>query len=135
DVLRIATGDRAEARILDRPVAGKVLRIARSVGRNTLRSQDPRALQDLRVVRVTIALDDPAYAAQFMNMQIDVTIRPTRVARKQAAGPGNWRSTPACRRARSPADWPRPRRPGRSGTCCMRGDVRWWPSPASASHR
>lgn len=81
DVPRIQTGDPVEVRILDHTVRGNVVRIARTVGRNELKSLDPRALQDLRVVRVTIALEDSALASRFLNMQVDVTIRPRRDAR------------------------------------------------------
>ena len=76
DVPEVKVGDPAEAVILGRKVAGKVTRIGRMVGRNTLASLDPRALQDRRVVAVTIRLDDPAAAADYVNMEVEVTIRP-----------------------------------------------------------
>ena len=46
------------------------------VGKNGLASLDPRALQDRRVVAVTIRLDDAAAAADYVNMEVEVAIRP-----------------------------------------------------------
>jgi hypothetical protein len=39
-------------------------------------SLDPRALQDRRVVEVTVRLDDAEPAARFVNMEVDVLIKP-----------------------------------------------------------
>jgi HlyD family secretion protein len=76
DVPEVKVGDPAEAVIQGRKVPGKVTRIGRLVGKNTLASLDPRALQDRRVVPVTIRLDDPGRAADYVNMEVEVTIRP-----------------------------------------------------------
>lgn len=76
DVPRLAVGDPASVSVQGRTIAGKVARIGRVVGRNGLKSLDPRALQDLHIVEVTIALDDAAEASHYVNMQVDVTIRP-----------------------------------------------------------
>jgi HlyD family secretion protein len=76
DVARLGVGDLAEVEVLGKRVSGKVTKVGRVVGRNELRSVDPRALQDLRVVQVTVALDDPTAAANFVHMQVDVTILP-----------------------------------------------------------
>jgi hypothetical protein len=38
---------------------------------------DPRALRDLRVVEVTIQLDQPDVAAHYLNMEVEATIRPS----------------------------------------------------------
>ena len=76
DLADVKVGDPAEVMILGRKVPGKVTRISRLVGRNTLASLDPRALQDRRVVPVTIRLDDATAAADFVNMEVEVTIRP-----------------------------------------------------------
>jgi HlyD family secretion protein len=78
DVPSLAVGDPAEIRIFEKTIAGKVTRIGRTVGGNMLRSLDPRALQDLRVVEVEIALDDAAEASRYVNMQVNVTIKPRR---------------------------------------------------------
>ncbi|WP_422928827.1 biotin/lipoyl-binding protein [Singulisphaera sp. PoT] len=77
DVDRLAVGNVAEVLVQGRPVAGKVVRIGRIVGGNELRSLDPRALQDLRVVTVTIALESAAEASKFVRRQVDATITPT----------------------------------------------------------
>jgi HlyD family secretion protein len=76
DVPRLAIGDPAEVQVQGRAIAGKVARIGQVVGGNELKSLDPRALQDLRVVKVTVALDDAAKASHYVNMQVDVMIRP-----------------------------------------------------------
>jgi HlyD family secretion protein len=76
DVREVKVGDLAEAVIQGRRVAGKVTKVSRLVGRNTLASLDPRELQDRRVVPVTIRLDDAAAAALYVNMEVEVTIRP-----------------------------------------------------------
>jgi HlyD family secretion protein len=80
DVPEVKVGDPAEAVIQGRKVTGKVTRIGRLVGKNTLASLDPRALQDRRVVTVIIRLDDAAPAADYVNMEVEVTIRPQRGA-------------------------------------------------------
>src|SRR4029077_10903230 len=77
DVPRIRVGDPAELDILGNRVAGKVPRIGSIVGKNQLTRVDPRALRDLRVVAVTIQLDDSAVAARYVNMGVEGTIRPS----------------------------------------------------------
>jgi ABC exporter DevB family membrane fusion protein len=76
DVPKIRSGDSAVVAVLDRSVAGKVTAIGSIVGKNQLNNVDPRALQDRRVVKVTISLDDPAMAARFVNMEVEVSIQP-----------------------------------------------------------
>jgi HlyD family secretion protein len=76
DLPDVKVGDPAEVLIQGRRVAGRVTKVSRLVGRNTLASLDPRALQDRRVVPVTIRLDDAAAAADYVNMEVEVTIRP-----------------------------------------------------------
>jgi HlyD family secretion protein len=75
DVPRIRLGDSAEVDILGTRVAGKVTRIGSMVGKNRLTSVDPRALRDLRVIEVTIQLDDAGAAARYVNMEVEATIR------------------------------------------------------------
>jgi HlyD family secretion protein len=77
DVPRIHLNDPAEVDILGTRVSGKVTRIGSIVGGNRLTSVDPRALRDLRVVEVTIQLDQPAEASRYVNMEVEVTIRPS----------------------------------------------------------
>jgi HlyD family secretion protein len=76
DVERLQAGDPARITIGRQPVVGKVTRIGSLVGHNQMRSVDPRALQDLRVVPVTVQLDRPEVAARFIGMQVDVVIEP-----------------------------------------------------------
>jgi HlyD family secretion protein len=76
DVPRLRLGDPASIAILDQTVGGKVSRIGSMVGKNQLTSLDPRALQDRRVVKVTITLDDPKPAQRLVNMEVDVAIKP-----------------------------------------------------------
>jgi HlyD family secretion protein len=76
DVADVKMGDPADVVILGKSVAGKVTRISRLVGKNSLASLDPRALQDRRVVAVTIKLNEAAAAAPYVNMEVEATIRP-----------------------------------------------------------
>jgi HlyD family secretion protein len=57
-------------------VSGRVTRVGRLVGRNQLQNVDPRTLQDLRVLKVTIRLDAAQPADRFVNMQVEVAIKP-----------------------------------------------------------
>ncbi len=82
DVARVSLGDKADVLVQGKEVTGKVVKIGRTVGGNELRSLDPRALQDLRVVSVTIALDSAAEASQYVRRQVDVSITPAQVERK-----------------------------------------------------
>jgi HlyD family secretion protein len=96
DVPRIRPGDPAEVDILGTRVAGKVARIGSIVGKNQLTSIDPRAMRDLRVVEVTIDLDQAAPANRFVDMEVEAVIRPsgstgepeTRAADGARRGPG-----------------------------------------------
>jgi HlyD family secretion protein len=77
DVPRIRQGDPAEVDVLGKRVAGKVARIGSIVGRNQLTSIDPRAMRDLRVVEVTIELDQAAPANRYVDMEVEAAIRPS----------------------------------------------------------
>jgi ABC exporter DevB family membrane fusion protein len=77
DVGRIRVGDAARLTVGGREVTGKVTAVSGLVGLNRMRSVDPRAAQDLRVVPVTVELDRPEAAARFIGMQVDVAIEPT----------------------------------------------------------
>src|SRR5262249_45820798 len=74
DVPRLKIGDPASVIVLDQTVLGQVTQIGSLVARNQLANLDPRALQDRRVVKVTIKLDDPILAARLVNMEVEVTI-------------------------------------------------------------
>lgn len=76
DVPRLKAGDAASVQILDESVAGRVTQIGMMVSRNQLTSVDPRALQDRRVVKVKIRLNDSTLAAKLVNMEVEVTITP-----------------------------------------------------------
>ena len=76
DVPRLTVGDDATVNILDRPINGKVTRIGSIVGRNQMMNIDPRSLQDLRVVDVTIALDEAEPASHLVNLEAEVAITP-----------------------------------------------------------
>lgn len=91
DVPRLKIGDSATVQVLDQPITGKVTRIGSVVGKNQLVSLDPRALQDRRVVKVTITLDDAELARRLVNMEVDVAIRPGAgsVATSMSAGIGD----------------------------------------------
>lgn len=76
DALRVRIGDPASVVLPGGTVNGKVTRVGTVVGRNQAASLDPRALRDLRVVRVTIALDEPEPAARLINLEAQATITP-----------------------------------------------------------
>ena len=77
DVPRLHVGDSAVVPILDDSVAGKVSRIGSVVGKNQLTNLDPRALQDRRVVKVTVSLERPQPASRFINMEVEMIITPS----------------------------------------------------------
>ncbi|WP_165247838.1 HlyD family efflux transporter periplasmic adaptor subunit [Paludisphaera soli] len=76
DVLRIKEGDAATVAIGGETIAGKVTKVGSLVGRNQAASIDPRALKDVRVVKVWVALDDPGKAARLINLEAEVEITP-----------------------------------------------------------
>jgi HlyD family secretion protein len=76
DVPRLHVGDPAVVPIFDESVAGTVSRIGVVVGKNQLTNLDPRALQDRRVVKVTVSLKKPQPAARFLNMDVELMITP-----------------------------------------------------------
>ena len=95
----------AEVDILGTKVAGKVSRIGSIVGKNLLTSIDPRAMRDLRVIDVTIQLEEAAPADRFVDMEVDAVIRPS--------GPAPASEPPA---RRMPIDRPIDGRPTGRGT-------------------
>jgi len=76
DAGQLKEGDAAEVTILGTTVPGTVTRVGRFVGRNQLMNVDPRTLQDLRVLKVTIRLGTAQPAGRFVNMQVEVAITP-----------------------------------------------------------
>ncbi len=93
DVPRIRSATRPRSTSSARDVSGKVTRIGSIVGKNQLASIDPRALRDLRVVDVTIQLDQAAPANRFVDMEVEAVIRPSGSAgaRQVARGRGSGR--------------------------------------------
>ena len=55
-------------------MTGRVTQIGTMVARNQLTNLDPRALQDRRVVKVRISLDDSTLAAKLVNMEVEIAI-------------------------------------------------------------
>lgn len=80
DLPRLKLGDSASVSILDEQVEGRVTQLGAMVARNELKSLDPRALQDRRVVKVKIRLNDSSLAARLVNMEVEVAIRPGQTA-------------------------------------------------------
>lgn len=76
DVRRLHVGDSASLNVLGKPFAGKVARISSIVGRNQLMNLDPRSLQDLRVVEVTINLHTMDEWVRLVNLETEVVITP-----------------------------------------------------------
>jgi HlyD family secretion protein len=74
DVPRLNLGDVATVRVLDQSISGRVTQIGVMVARNQLTNLDPRALQDRRVVKVTILLDDSRLASRLVNMEVEVAV-------------------------------------------------------------
>jgi HlyD family secretion protein len=74
DVQRIQVGQRAEARsrAIPRVLTGRVVTIGGMVSPNEVQGLGMPATAEQRVVKVRIALDDPAAAADFVNLQVDV---------------------------------------------------------------
>ncbi|AMV36738.1 HlyD family efflux transporter periplasmic adaptor subunit [Planctomyces sp. SH-PL62] len=76
DAPRVKEGDAATVSILGREIPGKVTHVGSLVGRNQAASLDPRALKDVRVVKVRVALDEPGPASRLINMEAEVAITP-----------------------------------------------------------
>jgi HlyD family secretion protein len=85
DIPRLRAGDPATVKVLDQAVTGKVTLIGSIVGKNLLTNVDPRALQDRRVVKVTIGLDNAALAARFVNMEVEAAIKPGTASATESA--------------------------------------------------
>lgn len=76
DVLRVKVGDPVQVTILNETMTGKVEHVGTVVGRNQAMNMDPRALKDVRVVKVRVALDGVEPASRLLNMEADVVITP-----------------------------------------------------------
>jgi HlyD family secretion protein len=76
DIANIRVGDPADVMVRGKAISGKVTHVSGMVVPNQMKDIDPRARQDLRVVPVTILLDEAAEASRYVNMQVEATIRP-----------------------------------------------------------
>jgi HlyD family secretion protein len=78
DVGRVREGQRARvtSHALPAPLAGEVEWVRPKVQKLDELGTDPAARKDARVVEVKVRLDDPAAAAAFTNLQVDVEIEP-----------------------------------------------------------
>ena len=76
DAPRVKVGDPATVAILGRKFPGKVAAVGTVVGRNQAVNMDPRALKDVRVVKVRVTLDDSSAAARLVDMEAEVAITP-----------------------------------------------------------
>ena len=76
DVARVHTGQRVEVSSpsLSKPLTGSVELVGTSVFKRQVRSIDPQAEADARVVQVRVRIDDSAEAARFVGLQVDVRI-------------------------------------------------------------
>lgn len=79
DVGRIAIGQKAtiRSRALDgKELTGVVVDKSRLVGRPRLRSLDPLAAADFRTVVVMVQVNDPAWASQWLQLQVEIVFEP-----------------------------------------------------------
>jgi HlyD family secretion protein len=78
DILRVKVGQRAtiSGDGLPSPIQGTVDRISMKVLQNQLVRVDPVNFSDSRVVNTWIKIDDGRAVSNFLNMRVDVTIRP-----------------------------------------------------------
>jgi len=76
DASRVRLGASAEvsSSALSKPLTGIVDRVGTSVFKRQVRSLDPQADADARVVQVRIRLNDSEEAARFVDLQVDVLI-------------------------------------------------------------
>jgi HlyD family secretion protein len=77
DVAKVKVGQRAEVKspALARPLGGVVERVGLKVGRLHAVGADPAARNDARAVEVKIRLDEPAAAAAFTDLEVEILIR------------------------------------------------------------
>ncbi len=77
DIARIAVGQRGFATAQafgDRKFPGQIVRISRELGRKTVRTDDPRARIDTRILEIEFALDDAAGLP--LGLRMDVRLDP-----------------------------------------------------------
>lgn len=76
DIRRVRVGQRATVTsdALLRPLTGRVEFIHNKVAKQDEMGTDPAARKDARIIEVEILLDDPAAAAAFTNLQVEVVL-------------------------------------------------------------
>jgi HlyD family secretion protein len=76
DMARVQLGQKAEisSPALSKPLTGVVERLGTSVFKRQVRSIDPQADADARVIQVRVRLDDSEEASRFVGLQVDVLI-------------------------------------------------------------
>ncbi|MCW5812496.1 MAG: efflux RND transporter periplasmic adaptor subunit [Labilithrix sp.] len=75
DVARVAPGAKAYATaeaLGEKRLAGKVVRVERELGRKNIRTDDPRARVDTRVLEAIVVLDDPTPLP--LGLRVDVHV-------------------------------------------------------------
>jgi HlyD family secretion protein len=82
DVAKLRKWDRSKvtvrSRALPNDLSGTVTSIGTVIARNAVYDVDPTADTDRRVFEVVVALDKPADAAQFLNLQVQVFFEPSK---------------------------------------------------------
>jgi len=79
DASRVAIGQKASMRsraMEGKQLTGVVTEKSRLVGRPRLRALDPLAAADYRTIVVMVQLDDPAWASQWLQLQVEVVFEP-----------------------------------------------------------
>jgi HlyD family secretion protein len=77
DAGNVLVGDAADVFLFGRGLPGEVVQIGKVVLPNQITSLEPTARVDRRVVAVTVRLKDPSDVTKYVNMQVEVAIRPS----------------------------------------------------------
>ncbi len=77
DAGNVVVGDPADIFVFGRGLPGEVVRVGKIVLANQITSLDPTAKVDRRVVAVTVRLKDPSEVTKYVNMQVEVAIKPS----------------------------------------------------------
>lgn len=77
DVAAIRVGEETSISIFGSTVSGKVESVGTLVGKNKIVNISPIAPTDRRVVEVRVSLNEPALAARYINMEVEVTFNPS----------------------------------------------------------
>lgn len=77
DAANVVAGDPADVFLFGRGLPAEVVHVGKVVLPNQITSLDPSARVDRRVVAVTVRIKDPAEATKYVNMQVEVAIKPS----------------------------------------------------------